>query len=257
MTSNEGFSVVAPIRVTVPSSTAGSRASCWALLNRWISSMNRTVRLPRRRSAFASAMASRSSLTPERTADSGANRAPAGAGEQAGQRGLARPGSAPEDQRRERPAPLDQLPDEPPRADEVGLADEFVQVRGRIRSASGASAAGAAGSSSGSPAPKRLRVSCRGMRQTSRGHGGVGLDCNRRRLVPRRSPRLFPQHSSLQPGPDPIQSLPRIRLGSFVATARGRNTDETGRTSVRDRPGCWLCWAPSPGRWRWRHHPRS
>ena len=44
MTSNDGFSVVAPIRVTVPSSTAGSRASCWALLNRWISSMKRTVR---------------------------------------------------------------------------------------------------------------------------------------------------------------------------------------------------------------------
>ena len=52
MTSNEGFSVVAPISVTVPSSTCGSSASCCALLKRWISSMNRIVRRPpsRRRS---------------------------------------------------------------------------------------------------------------------------------------------------------------------------------------------------------------
>ncbi len=38
MTSNAGFSVVAPISVIRPSSTAGSSASCWALLKRWISS---------------------------------------------------------------------------------------------------------------------------------------------------------------------------------------------------------------------------
>jgi hypothetical protein len=41
ITSNEGFSVVAPIRVTTPVSTAPNRESCWDLLNRWISSMNR------------------------------------------------------------------------------------------------------------------------------------------------------------------------------------------------------------------------
>jgi len=43
-TSKYGFSVVAPIRITVPSSTWGKRASCWALLNLWISSTNRIVR---------------------------------------------------------------------------------------------------------------------------------------------------------------------------------------------------------------------
>ena len=32
--SKDGFSVVAPMKVTVPSSTCGSIASCWALLNR-------------------------------------------------------------------------------------------------------------------------------------------------------------------------------------------------------------------------------
>jgi hypothetical protein len=42
-TSKNGFSVVAPISVSVPSSTAGSRASCCDLENRWISSRNRIV----------------------------------------------------------------------------------------------------------------------------------------------------------------------------------------------------------------------
>ena len=41
--SNEGFSVVAPISVIVPSSTWGSNASCCALLNLWISSINKMV----------------------------------------------------------------------------------------------------------------------------------------------------------------------------------------------------------------------
>ena len=46
----KGFSVVAPMSTTVPSSTPGRRASCWALVKRWISSRNRIVpgpRLPR------------------------------------------------------------------------------------------------------------------------------------------------------------------------------------------------------------------
>ena len=44
LTSKKGFSVVAPIRMTVPSSTCGSSASCCALLKRWISSTRRIVR---------------------------------------------------------------------------------------------------------------------------------------------------------------------------------------------------------------------
>ena len=54
LTSKYGFSVVAPISVTRPSSTAGSSASCWALLKRWISSRKKIVgRPPRRRSVGA------------------------------------------------------------------------------------------------------------------------------------------------------------------------------------------------------------
>ena len=54
-TSKYGFSVVAPMRVTVPSSTNGSRKSCCALLNLWISSTNRMVlrsSMPRASFAF-------------------------------------------------------------------------------------------------------------------------------------------------------------------------------------------------------------
>ena len=43
MTENDGFSVVAATRMITPFSTPGSSASCWALLNRWISSRKSTV----------------------------------------------------------------------------------------------------------------------------------------------------------------------------------------------------------------------
>ena len=48
MIENDGFSVVAAMRMTQRFSTPGSRASCWALVKRWISSRNRTVWRPYR-----------------------------------------------------------------------------------------------------------------------------------------------------------------------------------------------------------------
>ena len=77
LTSKYGFSVVAPISVTSPSSTACSTESCWPLLKRWISSMNRIVRwpLPPRRSR-ARAITARTSSTRADTADSSSNAAP-------------------------------------------------------------------------------------------------------------------------------------------------------------------------------------
>ena len=74
LTSKNGFSVVAPISVSVPSSTAGSRASCWALEKRWISSRNRIVPRPCSPSRWrARSMTSRTSLTPAVTALSCSN----------------------------------------------------------------------------------------------------------------------------------------------------------------------------------------
>ena len=45
-TSKNGFSVVAPIKVIVPFSTKGNKKSCWLLLKRCISSINRIVFFP-------------------------------------------------------------------------------------------------------------------------------------------------------------------------------------------------------------------
>ena len=68
-TSKEGFSVVAPTRTMSPASTRGRKASCCALLNRWISSTNRIVRRPRRRRACsASVITALMSLMPDSTA---------------------------------------------------------------------------------------------------------------------------------------------------------------------------------------------
>ncbi len=76
LTSNAGFSVVAPTSVTTPSSTAGSSVSCWALLKRWISSRKNTVPVPlvARRWAARSSTA-RTSARPACTALSSSNTA--------------------------------------------------------------------------------------------------------------------------------------------------------------------------------------
>ena len=60
--SKDGFSVVAPIRMILPRSTKGKKASCWALLKRWISSMKQMVRSPYSRFCSASCMSLRISL---------------------------------------------------------------------------------------------------------------------------------------------------------------------------------------------------
>ena len=77
LTSKYGFSVVAPISVTSPSSTAGRSASCCALLNLWISSRKRIVRCPWAPSrSRARPRTARTSATVAETADSSSNAAP-------------------------------------------------------------------------------------------------------------------------------------------------------------------------------------
>jgi len=69
--------VVAPISVTSPSSTAGSSASCWALLKRWISSRKKTVRRPPAASRCrARSITPLTSARPACTALSSSNAAP-------------------------------------------------------------------------------------------------------------------------------------------------------------------------------------
>ncbi len=66
--SKEGFSVVAPIKMMLPFSTYGKKASCCALLKRWISSTNTIVLSPIIRSLSARFMTSLISLIPLVTA---------------------------------------------------------------------------------------------------------------------------------------------------------------------------------------------
>ena len=69
-----GFSVVAPTRTSRPSSTCGSSASCWVLLNRCTSSRNRIVPWPCSPSrSLARSTTSRTSFTPALTALIGSN----------------------------------------------------------------------------------------------------------------------------------------------------------------------------------------
>ena len=73
----DGFSVVAPTRVTVPSSTTGRKPSCCARLKRWISSTKSSVPWPLDLRARASSKARFKSATPENTADKAVKRSPA------------------------------------------------------------------------------------------------------------------------------------------------------------------------------------
>src|SRR3954453_15755010 len=76
LTSKYGFSVVAPTSVTRPSSTAGSSASCCALLKRWISSRKKIVGSPLAASLWsARSSTSRTSWRPAFTADASSNAA--------------------------------------------------------------------------------------------------------------------------------------------------------------------------------------
>ncbi len=77
LTSKYGFSVVAPISVTRPSSTAGSSASCWALLKRWISSRKKIVARPPLRRTSARSITARTSALPAAVALSSSNAASA------------------------------------------------------------------------------------------------------------------------------------------------------------------------------------
>ena len=69
ITSKLGFSVVAPIKVINPDSTCGKKASCWALLKRWISSTNRTVLVFKFQFTLARSTTSSTSFFPAVTAE--------------------------------------------------------------------------------------------------------------------------------------------------------------------------------------------
>ena len=64
LSSNEGFSVVAPMSVIEPSSITGRKESCCARLKRWISSTNNSVPRPCERRVRAASKIFFNSATP-------------------------------------------------------------------------------------------------------------------------------------------------------------------------------------------------
>ena len=69
LSSKDGFSVVAPTSVTVPSSITGRKLSCWARLKRWISSTKSNVPRPVMRRPRAASKTFFRSATPVKIAD--------------------------------------------------------------------------------------------------------------------------------------------------------------------------------------------
>ncbi len=140
---------MAPMRVTVPSSTCGSSASCWALLKRWISSTNRTLRRASRvRRSCASAIVARTSATPDMTADTERKSAPTASASRRARDVLPVPGG-----------PQSRSDDRWPRATErrrgprsptiVDWPTNSSRVRGRIRAARGCRSGGGRNRASG------------------------------------------------------------------------------------------------------------
>ena len=100
--SKDGFSVVAPTSVTVPSSMTGRKASSWARLKRWISSTKSSVPCPVARRPRAASNTFFRSATPEKIAEICSKWRSVSLRQQPRHRGLAGAGRPPEDQRAER-----------------------------------------------------------------------------------------------------------------------------------------------------------
>ena len=126
MISKLGFSVVAPISVIVPASTCGRKASCCALLKRWISSANRIVPRPVSSRSSASRTISRTRGTPSVTAENGDELAIGVSRDQPRERRLPGARRSPEHHRRH-VAPLDALAQRHPRREEMLLADVLLE----------------------------------------------------------------------------------------------------------------------------------
>ena len=126
LTSNDGFSVVAPMKVKRPDSTCGRKASCWLLLKRWTSSTKTTV---------ARARSSRRLRPLDRLADvldaaehrrHGDELGVEGVGHQARQRRLADARRPPQDHRVQPPG-FERDAQRLAGAEQVALADDLVE----------------------------------------------------------------------------------------------------------------------------------
>ena len=127
--SKDGFSVVAPTSVTVPSSITGRKASSCARLKRWISSTKSSVPCPVARRLRAASNTFLRSATPEKIAEICSKCRSVSCGEQARHGGLAGARRPPEHQRAEA-SRREQPRQRAVRAGEVVLADDLGERAG-------------------------------------------------------------------------------------------------------------------------------
>ena len=126
LTSNDGFSVVAPMKVNRPDSTCGRKASCWLLLKRCTSSTKTTVARPGRARRLRPLDRLADVLDAAEHRRHGDELGVEGVGHQARQRRLADAGRPPEDHRVQ-PARLEGDAQRLAGAEQVLLADHLVE----------------------------------------------------------------------------------------------------------------------------------
>ena len=166
--------MVAPMNVSVPSSTCGRNASCCALLKRCTSSRNSTVGSPPAAACCACATASRMSLMPACTADSAMKLRVRAFGDQPRQRGLAGARRAPQNHRMRLPG-RDRLVQRFARGEHVRLADKLLSLRRAhaVRKRP--------------PVPGSVIAEKRGLQGVAAGHGGCQCGAGEARSALRRA----------------------------------------------------------------------
>src|SRR6202140_850045 len=181
ITSKDGFSVVAPTKVSVPSSRYGRNVSCCALLKRGTSSRNSSVGRPSwARTARAASTAARMSFTPAMTAESAMNCALEARAMRRASVVLPVPGGP--QKISEGSCPVAMLADNGlPGPSRCCWPMNSLTVRGRMRSASGRRASRSPGSravTARSLAGCADHIGARGRREThlARGHRTIALD---------------------------------------------------------------------------------
>ncbi len=186
LSSNDGFSVVAPTRTMSPDSMYGRKTSCCERLNRWISSRNRIVRrFDRRRCFLALSRTSRISLTPVATAEYARNVEAVCAAMRRASVVLPTPGGPQRTSEGTRSSAIARRRKPLPPTTASGPSTSSSE-RGRIRSASGVSgesgASSGAGANSGSGSKRSVIAPGRIPKRDAAGRAGA--------RAPRRAGRL-------------------------------------------------------------------
>ncbi len=249
--------MVAPISVSRPSSTAGSSASCWALLKRWISSRKRIVARPfAARRSRARSITARISARPALTADSSSKAPSAPAAAIRASVVFPAPGRPVED-RAVRPALFDRRAQRRAPTQDVLLPDQLVQ-RSAAACAPPAARRQPASDGSGTTGIARDRIAARPPRRSMREAGRPPQPPRRcgsgRRLSP--TPHNLPVQSSRWRAPPrsrpslPAPSSRSIRPPASWSARCRRSRPEQVQAVVDDVARVQPAWGELPAKTR-------